>query len=65
MIMAQPKTLRIVATDPATQGAFVVIDADQYAPELHTLAVEQLPQAPDAAPAAKAANPKTASRGKT
>lgn len=46
-------TLKIKSTHPETQGEFVIIDADQFDPDVHELWLPNAAPAPDA-PAAKA-----------
>jgi hypothetical protein len=35
--MADPKTVRIVSSHPETQGDFVILNEDEYDPEVHEL----------------------------
>jgi hypothetical protein len=58
--MIQPATLRVVATDEASQGQFVVINADDFDPAIHQLFEEQ-PTAPDEIPV-NASTPKRRGR---
>ena len=47
--MTQPATIRVVATDEATQGPFVVINAADFDPAVHQ-PFEQQPVAQDKNP---------------
>jgi len=54
------RTLRVRPTHPASQGEYVIIDAEHYDPAVHVLceeAPEQAPAAPDAGRARSSGEP--------
>ena len=53
-----PATVRVVATDPASQGGFVVINAADFDPELHQRYDEAAAAAEAATDAAAEAAPR-------
>jgi hypothetical protein len=49
--VSAPDTVRVMATDPASQGPFVVINAADFDPAVHELF--EAPAEPETAPARK------------
>ena len=44
--MSAPDTVRVASTDPVSQGPFVIINAADYVPGVHTKYEPEAPQPP-------------------